>query len=36
MATPLAGAEVERGVGVELQGNIENKWASGGWHPWLC
>ena len=28
MATPLAGAEVERGGGVELQGNIENKWAS--------
>jgi hypothetical protein len=34
MATPLAGAEVDRGVKVELRGDIENKRASGGCHPW--
>ena len=35
MATPPAGATVDRRVEVELQGVIENKRAGGGCHPWL-
>ena len=35
MATPLAGANVDRGVEVELRGHIEHEGASGGYHPWL-
>ncbi len=35
MATPPAGAAVDRGVEVELRGVIENKRAGGGCHPWL-
>jgi hypothetical protein len=35
MATPLAGANVERGVGVVIKKIIANKGASGGCHPRL-
>lgn len=35
MATPPAGAAVDRRVEIELKENIENKGAGGGCHPWL-
>jgi len=35
MATPLAGASVDRGVDVEVRWSMENRRASGGFHPRL-
>ena len=35
MATPLAGASVDRGVDVEVRWSMENRRASGGCHPRL-